>query len=196
MNQYLFTTPRLGFRTWLSFDLDEFASINSDPEVMRFFQQPLSRAETQAMMDRMQRMFEERGFCYFAVDLLETKELIGTIGLGWKTFESDFTPCVDIGWRIGKKWWNKNLASEGALACLNFAEQNQIEEVVSMASIGNVASIQVMKKIGMSFWKEFDHSELKNFPEIQRCSLYRKVFLISLGFPQIATENSQINTDF
>lgn len=176
MNSYLFTTSRLGFRIWQGFDLDDFTAINADPEVMRYFQKPLSREETQAMMDRMQRMYEEKGYCYFAVDLLETKELIGTIGLGWKTFEADFTPCVDIGWRIGKKFWNQGLASEGALACLSFAQQNQIKEVLSMAFVGNTASIQVMKKIGMSFWKEFDHSELKNFPDIQRCSLYRITF--------------------
>lgn len=176
MNHYLFTSPRLGFRTWQGFDLDDFAVINADPEVMRFFQKPLSREETQAMMDRMQRMYEEKGYCYFAVDLLETKELIGTIGLGWKTFESDFTPCVDIGWRIGKKFWNQGLATQGALACLNFAQQKHMSEVVSMASTGNTASIQVMKKIGMNFCKEFEHSELKNFPDIQRCSLYRITF--------------------
>ncbi|RIW17340.1 N-acetyltransferase [Algoriphagus lacus] len=173
MNPYLFTSHRLGFRTWQPFDLDDFTAINADQEVMRFFQKPLSREETQAMMDRMQRMFEERGFCYFAVNLLETKELIGTIGLGWKTFEADFTPCVDIGWRISKKWWNKGLTTEGAIACLEFAKQKGIREVLSMASIGNTASIQVMKKIGMSHWKDFDHSELQNFPDIQRCSLYR-----------------------
>ena len=97
MNRYLFTTARLGFRTWQAFDLDDFAAINADREVMRFFQKPLSREETQAMIDRMLHLFEEKGYCYFAVDLLETKELIGTIGLGWKTFEADFTPCVDIG---------------------------------------------------------------------------------------------------
>lgn len=173
MTPYLFTTPRLGFRTWQPFDLDDFAMINADPEVMRFFQKPLSREETQAMMDRMQRMFTEKGYCYFAVDLLETKELIGTIGLGWKTFESDFTPCVDIGWRIGKKWWNQGLATEGALACLSFAQQKQIPEVLSMASVGNTASIQVMTKIGMRYWKDFDHSELGDFPKIQRCSLFK-----------------------
>lgn len=171
--QYLFATSRLGFRTWQPFDLDDFAAINADKEVMRFFQKQLSREETQAMIDRMLRLFEERGYCYFAVDLLETKELIGTIGLGWKTFEADFTPCVDIGWRIGKKWWNQGFAAEGALACLDFAKQNEIKEVLSMASIGNEASIKVMKKIGMSYWKDFDHAELTAYPEIQRCRLYR-----------------------
>jgi RimJ/RimL family protein N-acetyltransferase len=173
MNLYLFTTPRLGFRTWQPFDLDDFAVVNADKEVMRFFQKPLSRDETQAMIDRMLRLFEEKGYCYFAVDLLETKELIGTIGLGWKTFEADFTPCVDIGWRIGRRWWNQGLTTEGALACLDFAKKKGISEVLSMASAGNTASIQVMKKIGMGYWKDFDHAELDEFPEIQRCSLYR-----------------------
>lgn len=170
---YLFTSARLGFRTWRPFDLDDFAVINKDREVMRFFQSTLSRKETQAMMDRMLGLFEEKGYCYFAVDLLETRELIGTIGLGWKTFEADFTPCVDIGWRIARKWWNKGLATEGALVCLDFAKQKGIPEVLSMASTGNTASIEVMKKIGMNYWKNFDHSELWEFPEIQHCDLYR-----------------------
>lgn len=170
---YLFCSARLGFRTWQGFDLNVFAAINADKEVMRFFQKPLSREETQSMIDRMLRLFEEKGYCYFAVDLLETRELIGTIGLGWKTFEADFTPCVDIGWRIGKKWWNLGLATEGALACLDFAKQKQIQEVLSMASTDNLASIEVMKKIGMNYWKEFNHPELWSFPEIQRCVLYR-----------------------
>ena len=173
---YLFTTSRLGFRTWQSFDLSDFSAINADPEVMRFFQKPYSTEDTQAMMERMQLMYEDRGYCYFAVDHLESKELIGTIGLGWKTFESDFTPCVDIGWRIGKKWWNQGLSSEGARACLDFAKEKGIPEVVSMASIGNLASIEVMKKIGMSFWKNFDHPDLKDFPEIRTCALYRIQF--------------------
>ena len=173
MNPYLFTTPRLGFRTWQEFDLDDFSAINADPETMRFFQKTYSREDTLEMMNRMQRTFEEKGYCYFAVDYLESKELVGTIGLGWKTFESDFTPCVDIGWRIGKKWWNQGLATEGAAACLEYAQKLQLPEVLSMASIDNTASIQVMKKIGMSYWKDFDHSELASHPHIQRCSLYR-----------------------
>ena len=86
MSSYLFTSPRLGFRRWQTADLDAFTAINSDPEVMRFFQKPLLKEDTLAMMERMERLYEEKGFCYFAVDLLESKALLGTIGLGWKTF--------------------------------------------------------------------------------------------------------------
>ena len=120
----------------------------------------------------MERLFEEKGFCYFAVEHLADQSLIGAIGLGWKTFEADFTPTVDLGYRIGKSWWNQGFSTEGAAACLDYARQIQIPELVAMASIGNLASIEVMKKIGMQYWKDFDHSELQEYPEIQRCSLY------------------------
>ena len=139
---------------------------------MRFFQKPLLKEDTLAMMERMERLFEEKGFCYFAVEHLADQSLIGTIGLGWKTFEADFTPTVDLGYRIGKSWWNQGFSTEGAAACLDYARQIQIPELVAMASIGNLASIEVMKKIGMQYWKDFDHSELQEYPEIQRCSLY------------------------
>ena len=172
MSSYLFTSPRLGFRRWQTTDLDAFTAINSDPEVMRFFQKPLLKEDTLAMMERMERLFEEKGFCYFAVEHLADQSLIGAIGLGWKTFEADFTPTVDLGYRIGKSWWNQGFSTEGAAACLDYARQIQIPELVAMASIGNLASIEVMKKIGMQYWKDFDHSELQEYPEIQRCSLY------------------------
>ena len=170
---YLFTTPRLGLRLWRTEDLTPFSEINADPETMRFFQNTYSIEDTLEMMNRMQRTFDERGYCYFAVDHLESKELIGTIGLGWKTFESDFSPCVDIGWRIEKKWWNQGLTTEGASACLEYARKLQIPEVLSFASVNNTASIKVMQKIGMNYWKDFDHPELALTPHIQRCSLYR-----------------------
>jgi RimJ/RimL family protein N-acetyltransferase len=173
MLPYLFCSARLGFRRWQETDLDAFTAINTDPEVMRFFQRPLPKADTQAMMERMERLYEEKGFCYFAVDDLESQTLIGTIGLGWKTFEADFTPTVDIGYRIGKAWWNQGFSTEGAAACLDYARQLQLPKVVAMASIGNLASIQVMKKIGMQHWKEFDHPELQDSPGIQRCTLYQ-----------------------
>ena len=170
---YLFTTSRLGFRTWQNFDLGPFAAINADPEVMRFFQKPLSTDETLAMMERMQRMYEDRGSCYFAVDHLGTRQLIGTIGLGWKTFEADFTPCVDIGWRLDRKFWNQGFSTEGALACIQYGKSLEIKEIVSMASQGNTPSIRVMRKIGMDYWKNFDHPDLVAYPQLNPCVLYR-----------------------
>ena len=59
----------------------------------------------------MQNQFAEKGFCYFAVDKLENSEFIGLICLSEQTFEADFTPCIDIGWRLASAEWNKGNAT-------------------------------------------------------------------------------------
>jgi RimJ/RimL family protein N-acetyltransferase len=169
----LFSSERLGFRLWQDKDLPEFAAMNADTETMRYFDKPLSAEESQAMMERMNQLYTDRGYCYFAVELLKTGKFIGMIGLGWKAFEADFTPCVDIGWRLDKRFWNQGYASEGAKRCLEFASESGIDEVLSMASIGNEASTQVMKKIGMSYWKDFEHPDLVHKPDISTLHLYR-----------------------
>lgn len=171
--QHLFTSPRLGFRTWQDSDLDVFSAMNSDPETMKYFEKPLSKDESKAMMERMNKMYEDKGYCYFAVELLETGELLGMIGMGWKTFEAEFTPCVDIGWRIRKEFWNRGYSTEGASRCLDFAKELGIQKVLSFASSDNKASIRVMQKIGMEYWLDFDHPDLKKSKHLNPCSLYQ-----------------------
>jgi RimJ/RimL family protein N-acetyltransferase len=173
---YLFTSSNLGFRTWQDSGLDAFSEMNSDFETMRYFEKPLSTDESKAMMERMNNMFEEKGYSYFAVELLETGEFLGMIGLGWKTFEAEFTPCVDIGWRIRRAFWNKGYSTEGASRCLDYARDLELKEIVSLASSENKASIRVMQKIGMEYWLDFDHPDLKKSKHLNPCSLYRISF--------------------
>ncbi|RAI88379.1 GNAT family N-acetyltransferase [Algoriphagus yeomjeoni] len=170
---FLFQSPRLGFRLWQASDLPAFTEMNADQETMTFFQHPLSMKESEALMDRMTKLYKERGHCYFAVDLLENGEFLGMIGLGTKTFKANFTPCIDIGWRIRKKFWNQRYASEGAARCLEFAKELGIKEVYSLASSKNLASIRVMQKIGMTYEYDFEHPDLVEYPRLQPCSLYK-----------------------
>jgi RimJ/RimL family protein N-acetyltransferase len=44
------TTPRLVLRRWQPGDLDSFAALNSDPEVMRHFPSTYDRSATAAMI--------------------------------------------------------------------------------------------------------------------------------------------------
>ena len=46
------TTRRLVLRAWTEEDRELFAELNADPLVMEFFPAPLSRAESDAMIDR------------------------------------------------------------------------------------------------------------------------------------------------
>lgn len=173
MKRYIFRSERLGFRTWLPADLEKMAEINADPEVMRYFPALQTREQTAAFIERMNRQFSEKGYCYFAADTLDTGALTGFIGLSLQEFESDFTPCVDIGWRLAAAHWNKGLATEGAARCLAYAfEVLALEKIVAMAPLVNIPSEKVMKKIGMARAGTFLHPRLSGNLLLENCVAY------------------------
>jgi RimJ/RimL family protein N-acetyltransferase len=173
MADYLFTSERLGFRGWAEADIAALAAMNSDPEVMEFFPGMQSRAETEAFVVRMQQLLEALKLCYFAVDEMETGEFIGFIGLSEKTFEADFTPCIDIGWRIKRAMWNRGFATEGARRCVGYGfETLRLHRIVSMAPRVNVKSVGIMERIGMQWICDFKHPMLKGDARLEDCVLY------------------------
>jgi len=140
---------------------------------MEFFPYLPSLEQTKLFIERMQNQFNKNGFCYFAVDVLETEEFIGFIGIAEQTFEADFTPCIDIGWRLDKKYWKKGYASEGAKRCLEFAfETKKLESIKAVAPKINLKSRKVMEKIGMKYMKDFKHPALKGDKRLEICVLY------------------------
>jgi RimJ/RimL family protein N-acetyltransferase len=170
---YLFTSQRLGFRNWTDADIATLAAINADPEVMEFFPAMQDLQQTKEFLTRMQDSYAKYGYCYFAVDLLQDNTLIGFIGLAEKTFEADFTPCVDIGWRISKEYWNQGYATEGAQRCLRYALYNlNLPKVVAIAPVVNVKSIRIMEKIGMKPAGLFSHPLLLTDQRLCQCALY------------------------
>src|SRR3546814_7232971 len=110
---YVVRSERLGFRRWQEAEVEPMRASNADAAVMEYFPSPQDQAETLAFIKRMQLQFDEKGFCYYAVDSLVDGAFIGFIGLSEKTFIADFTPCVDIGWRLAKNAWNQGFATEG-----------------------------------------------------------------------------------
>lgn len=171
--KYLFTSSRLGFRKWLSSDLEQMSVINNNQEVMEFFPFLPSRKQTEEFIRRMQNQFLNNGFCYFPVELLSTGEFIGFIGLSEQKYESDFTPCIDIGWRIAKRFWGQGLATEGAKKCLDYArDQLDLKLVYATAPKVNTKSIAIMKKIGMRYAQDFLHPNLSEHPKLSKCVLY------------------------
>lgn len=172
--KYIFTSQRLGFRNWKSTDNEDLFKINSDEKVMEFFPNLLTKKQTSDFVERMKTQFESRGFCYFAIDKLENNEFIGFIGLSEQTFDSEFTPYIDIGWRIKFSEWNKGFASEGAKRCLDYALNDlKIENIYSIAPKINLKSEQVMIKIGLKKQYEFEHPLLMNDSRLKDCVLYK-----------------------
>ncbi len=169
-------TERMLLRCWRDADRAPFARINADPDVMEFYPAPLSAAESDATVDRIESHFAQHGFGPWAAELRETGEFIGYVGLAVPQFVAPFTPCVEIGWRLAKEHWGKGLATEGGCAVLRHAfEVLALPEIVSFAVSANVRSRRVMEKLGMTRdpGDDFDHPLLAEGNPLRRHVLYR-----------------------
>ncbi len=105
-------------RQWLDVDIEAFAAMNADPEVMEFFPRLLTKEESLASLERLQRGIELRGWSLWAVEIDGT--FAGFTGLAEVNFNAPFTPCVEIGWRFHRRFWGQGYALEAARIALQF----------------------------------------------------------------------------
>ncbi len=114
------------------------------------------------MVERMAAAWDDNGFGLWAVERTDTGEFIGFTGLGGAWLAGEFTPCVEVGWRLAKQHWGHGFAPEAARAALAFGFANLAlpgDEIVSFTTTSNVKSQRVMHKIGMLHDpdRDFDH---------------------------------------
>lgn len=167
-------TPRLRLRDWKEADFEPFSRMNADEEVMKFFPKTLSKEESDAFAKAIISEIKEFGFGLYAVETKETNEFIGFIGFHRATFEADFTPCIEIGWRLKKEVWGRGHATEGAKACLQYGfEELDFGEIFSFTAAINEPSKHVMRKIGLQFVKKFDHPRVDQDSPLLQHVLYR-----------------------
>jgi RimJ/RimL family protein N-acetyltransferase len=154
-------TDRLVLRRWdVLRDLDAWAAICADPEVMRYIGDGsvATRAECAERLEDFETTWREHGFGLFAIDRRDTGEFIGNTGLAVPDFLPEILPAVEIGWRFGRAQWGQGFATEAARAVLAFAwDPVGLDRVVSVHAVGNDPSGNVMRKIGMHLDRETVH---------------------------------------
>ena len=171
-------TQRLTLRRWQEADRAPFAAMNADPIVMHYFAAPMTREQSDEAIDRYLAAFDSEGFSFFAADLRESGDFIGTIGL--QTMRDVIPnlpqPAVEIGWRLTQSAQCKGLATEGARTVVDFAfNQLGLNEVVAITAIPNQPSRRVMEKLGMTHRPDldFDHPSVPTGHPHQRHALYQ-----------------------
>jgi RimJ/RimL family protein N-acetyltransferase len=170
----IISTPRLNIRRWVTSDIEPFIKMNTDDEVMKYFPAKLSADESIAWVERNNFNVAKNQFGLLAVELKHTKEFIGFTGFAVPTFESFFTPCIEIGWRFKKECWGQGLATEAARACLGYGFNTlQFDKIVSFTSVLNERSESVMKRIGLDFVDYFDHPKIDKNNRLCRHVLYQ-----------------------
>jgi RimJ/RimL family protein N-acetyltransferase len=155
-------SPRLSLRMFRESDLDAYAEMCGDPNVMRFLGDghTLTRPEAWRNMALVLGHWQLRGFGLWAVEERATGLLAGRVGCwrpeGW--------PGLEIGWALRRPFWGRGYATEAALAALNYAfHRLKQSHVISLIHPDNGPSIAVALRLGMrmeGYTQVMDHSVL------------------------------------
>lgn len=150
------TTRRLILREMTSADLDDMAELLGDPEVMRYYRAPKSRAEAQAWISTNQRLYRERGFGLWAVTFRTTGEFAGDCGLTPQRV--DGAEEIEVGYHIRASLQGSGYATEAAAACRDYARDILgLRRLIAIIDPANIPSQRVAAKVG---FKPEKHAEV------------------------------------
>ena len=170
-------TQRLLLRSWRDTDIDAMHAISSDPVVMEHFPRPSTWEETADLVVRHRGNLAWGRPGLYAVETLEEPGvLIGFVGLATPRFDAHFTPCVEVGWRLGRAAWGHGYATEAAVAVVQHGfGVLGLDEIVSFTSTTNTRSQAVMRRLGMTHDErdDFDHPSVAIGSPLRRHVLYR-----------------------
>ena len=143
----LLETERLTLRMFRETDLDDYAEMCADADVMRYLGGvTMSRSEAWRSMATVLGHWQLRGFGLWAVERRDSGELVGRVGC----WQPDGWPGMEIAWTLRKAFWGQGYATESALAALDVAFRRlQQSHVISMIHEENQPSIQVARRLRM-----------------------------------------------
>ncbi|MGJ7489758.1 GNAT family N-acetyltransferase [Variovorax sp. ZT4R33] len=169
-------TDRLLLRPWREADRAPFAALSVDPEVMAYLLPLASPEAADGWIDRQQAHLAAHGFCFWAVESRASGEFMGAAGLLRVGYQAAFTPAVEVGWRLARRFWGQGYAPEAARAAIGFGfGRLGLQEIVANTVPGNRNSRRVMEKLGMSTdpADDFDHPLVPPGHALRRQVLYR-----------------------
>jgi RimJ/RimL family protein N-acetyltransferase len=154
-------TARLVLRMFRPDDLDEFAALVADADVMKYVANgtPVTREESDIALQSIIRHWDSHGFGRWAVIDKDTRAFAGYGGL------RSLLGTPEVVYHLGKAYWGRGLATELARASLRFGfEEHQFDSIIAIAKPENVASIRVMEKAGLRYEL---HTSYYNYDVIQ-----------------------------
>lgn len=160
-------TQRMILRELTFEDEDNLMDLDSDPEVMKYLTlgTPSTRIEIKEALIRVRELFLKHNGRYGLWAAIEKDS--GKF-MGWFLFrpdkaEPDNTDRIELGYRLKKEFWGKGFATEGSRALLKKGfEEYKIPVIFAMAMKRNTSSWHVMKKLGMTYVREYPYDK---FPE-------------------------------
>jgi RimJ/RimL family protein N-acetyltransferase len=140
-------TARLRLRDFRATDLDQYAALCADPEVMRYVgdRSVLSREDAWRQMAMLAGHWHLRGFGMWVVEERTTGAFVGRVGLhypeGW--------PDREVAWALARPFWGRGYATEAARAALGEAFGRLAwARVISLIDPTNARSVRLAERLG------------------------------------------------
>jgi len=147
----LLTTARAKLRRFTQTDLGPLTEMMTNPRVMQYtgFKTPQPIEKIQESLSKWMNPADPQ-LGVWASTLLDTNEVFGWFML-MPTIEGE---SPELGFMLNEKFWNKGLASEIAIALLDYGFiQLHLKRIIARANPENLPSISILKKLGMSPFK-------------------------------------------
>ncbi len=143
-------TLRLTLEPMVLDDLDWFARLRGDPDVMRYIgiAGPLTYEQSRERLVRLVACWQEHGLGMFSVRPHDASTPIGWAGLQ----PLDGSEEIEVGYGFGPGAWGRGYATEAACSVVSWGfEQRGLDRIVAVAYAENEGSRRVMEKLGMRY---------------------------------------------
>ncbi len=143
-------TPRLTLRPLVAEDAEALYCIYQTADVLKYFPNPVPPPleKVQRFITNDQAHWDIYEYGNWGIVPQGEKQIIGWAGL---QFVSELHE-TEVGYLLAQPFWGKGLATEAALASLQFGfEQCEIDHLIGLVHPENLASQHVLKKCGMTY---------------------------------------------
>lgn len=141
-------TERLRLRAFRKDDLDDYAALNADREVVRYLgagSEPWDRGRSSRHLAFLLGHWQLWDAGTWAVEHKESGAFLGMVGFsspeGWPGFE--------LAWTLARRAWGQGYATEGARAAMDYSFTVwKKDHIISLIEPDNQASIRVAERLG------------------------------------------------
>ena len=153
-------TERFILRDIEHYDAQGMFELDSDPEVHEFLgKKPIQTIDqAKQVIKYIRGQYKNNGIGRWAIIDQKSGDFIGWTGLKYEEELREGFNYYDLGYRLKKSYWGNGIATETAVASLQYGfEKLELKEIGGAADVKHAASNKILKRIGLKLIEKFNY---------------------------------------